>query len=270
MKLGLMAGDVGRLVSSDELRAAGFEAVQAFFGFGAEPQADDGDPAPEVIDELLTAGCVALAAMTLHVDLVGPQGRKDADVDRAVRCVAKTAALQGRFGDNPQPVMIWHPSAYPEGDDVSDGVVFEGLCDALATVCSAAEARGVAVAIEITRAGSVGSAETFLRIKDRVGSAALGVCMDAANFTPDRTPLLRAVRMLAPHIVIAHGKDVRFDERGEVAAYGPTGSGTLDYRAYIQALQAYSEAPYFVLEYYRSRDDLFRARDIVLRAIEGA
>ena len=79
----------------------------------------------------------------------------------------------------------------------------------------------------MTRAGSIDGAERFLRVQDRVGSAALKVCMDAANFAPDRTPLVRAVRMLGPDIAIAHGKDARFAENGEVTDYGPTGSGVL-------------------------------------------
>ena len=115
-----------------------------------------------------------------------------------------------------------------------------------------------------TRGGlCVGSAEAFLHLKERVGSEALRVCLDAANFTPDRTPLERTVRMLAGDVAIAHGKDVRFDEKGEAVDYGPTGSGTLDYPTYIRCLQEYAPVPYFVLEYYRSRQDLLRARDIV-------
>jgi hypothetical protein len=69
--------------------------------------------------------------------------------------------------------------------------------------------------------------------------------------------------MLGPDIVIAHGKDVAFNERGEVAAYGPTGSGTLDTPTYIRYLQQWAPVPYLVLEYYQSREDLLRARDIV-------
>ena len=97
----------------------------------------------------------------------------------------------------------------------------------------------------------------------RVGSGALTVCIDAANFVPDRTPLGRAVRRLAEDIAIAHGKDARFGENGEVVDYGPTGSGHLDYPTYIQALFDYAPVPYFVLEYYRNRGDMLQARDIV-------
>lgn len=259
MKLALMVGD---MVPATELRSLGFEAVQMFFGMGE--QAEASDPSPEAVDETLRPGGMALAAMTLHVDLVGPQGCIPADVDRAVRCVEKTAALEGRFGDNEKPLMIWHPSGYPDGPDVDDQVVFLGLCEALGTVCEAAERQGVNVAVEITRAGSVGGAETYLHIKDHVGSAALRVCMDAANFVPDRTPLERAVRMLAADTVIVHAKDSCFLDTGEVDAYGPVGSGRLDYPAYIRALQAYVRAPYLVFEYYRSREDLLKAREIVL------
>lgn len=267
MKLAMMAGDVDNILSAEELRPLGFEAVQMFFGSG--PDGDPQDPSPGEIDARLQAGDVALAAMTLHVDLVDAQGAVEADVARAVRCVTKTAALAGRFGDNEQPVLIWHPSGYPEAPDIDDEVVVQGLCDALNEVCEAAVQARVVVAVEITRAGSIGGAESFLRIKDRVASPALKVCLDAANFTPDRTPLRRAVRSLAPHTVIAHGKDARFHETGLVADYGPTGSGVLDYSAYLQALRAYADVPYFVLEYYRSRDDLLKARDIVRDAMES-
>jgi sugar phosphate isomerase/epimerase len=201
----------------------------------------------------------------LHLDLVGAGGMIRADVDRAIRCTNKTAALEGRFGDNETPVLIWHPSAYPEAPDVDDALVLRGLCEALRLVCDAAERSGVRIAVEITRAGSIGSAESFLRVKDNVGSDALCVCMDAANFTPDRTPLERAVRMLGPDTIIAHGKDVRFSEAGTVADYGPTGSGALDHTAYLRYLRAHAVAPYFVLEYYRDRDALLKARDIVRR-----
>jgi len=265
VKLGLMVGAIGKMVATEELRSLGFEAVQAFFGEG--PQGDAKDPMPEELDAWLRSGDVALAAMTLHVDLVGVEGIVRADVDRAIRCVRKTAALEGRFGDNERPLLIWHPAAYPEAPDVDDRVVFEGVCNALSSVCEAAEGVGVNVAVEITRAGSIGSAECYLRVKDRVGSEALRVCMDAANFTPDRTPLERAVRMLGPDTVIVHGKDVRFDETGRVSVYGPTGSGTLDYPAYVSYIKDHADAPYFVLEYYRSRDDLLRARDIVRQSL---
>ncbi len=258
MKLALMPGDT---VPHAELAELGFAAMQMFWGHGAD--GDDKDPTPEAIDAILAAGDIALAAMTLHVDLVGPQGLVESDVERLVRCVEKTAALGDRFGDNEQPILVWHPSGYPAGDEVDDSAIFSGLCAALKRACARAQDLRVYLAVEITRAGSVGSAETYLHIKDRVGSPALKVCIDAANFVPDRTPLERAVRLLAADIVIAHGKDSSFKENGEVAEYGPTGSGQLDYPAYMAALKQYAPVPYFVLEYYRSRADLIKARDIV-------
>lgn len=258
MKLGLMQSHP---LQPNELRSLGFDAIQLFFEGN---QHDDGrDLSTDQVDEILKAGDQVLAAMTLHMDLVGPGGAVQADIERAVRCVAKTAALKGRFGDNEKPVLVWHPSGYPEDDDTDDRAVHDGLCEGLGVICSAAEQEDVVVAVEMTRAGSVDGAEAFLRIKDRVGSDALKVCVDAANFVPDRTPLKRAVRMLGPDIAIAHGKDSRFDESGEVCHYGPTGSGVLDYEAYIGCLLEYASMPYFVLEYYRSREDLLKARNIV-------
>ena len=257
MKLALMPGG---LLSATEMRSEGFEAVQMFFGGGAD--GDARDPSVEDIDKALQTTDVALAAMTLHVDLVGPKGMVAADVARLVRCVKKTAALDGRFGDNERPVLVWHPSGYPE-EGVDDQAVFEGLCTGLATACATAERLGIVIAVEMTRAGSVDGAERFLRVQDRVRSRALKVCMDAANFAPDRTPLVRAVRMLGPDIAIAHGKDAHFDENGEVVDYGPTGSGCLDYPTYIGALQEWAQVPYFVFEYYKNRKEMLKARDIV-------
>ena len=257
MKLALMSGN---LLSSAEMRSEGFEAVQMFFGGGAD--GDARDPSAEDIDKALQAADVALAAMTLHVDMVGPKGMVREDVTRLVRCVKKTAALDGRFGDNERPVLVWHPSGYPE-EGVDDRAVFEGLCTGLATACATAERLGIVIAVEMTRAGSIDGAERFLRVQDRVRSRALKVCMDAANFAPDRTPLVRAVRMLGPDIAIAHGKDAHFDENGEVVDYGPTGSGCLDYQTYIGALQEWAQVPYFVFEYYKNRKEMLKARDIV-------
>ena len=256
MKLGFMGAD---FVAAEEFASLGLVALQLFFGHGAEGEKDD-PPSQKVDDGLAGA---ALAAMTLHVDLVGTGGLLPADVERTVRCVAKTAALSGRFGDNERPLLVWHPSPYPEEPGAENGVIFAALVEALSTICHEAERSNVDVALEITRGGSVGSAETFLHLKERVGSPALRVCMDAANFTPDRTPLERSIRMLGPEIAIAHGKDVRFDERGEACDYGPTGSGTMDYGAYMRYLKECAQVPYFVLEYYRTRDDLLKAIEIV-------
>ena len=51
-----------------------------FFGGGADGDATD--PSVEGIDKVLQAADIALAAMTLHVDLVGPQGMVREDVDK--------------------------------------------------------------------------------------------------------------------------------------------------------------------------------------------
>ncbi|MDA0710391.1 MAG: TIM barrel protein [bacterium] len=265
MKIGVMPGDT---IPAAELKAEGFDVMQLFWGMGVDAAARD--PEPEKIAATLAAGDLDLAAMTLHIDLVGPRGRIEADIERTVDLVSRTASLAAHKGDNPRPILVWHPSGYPAGEGLDDGAVFDGLCSALTDICHAAESAGVDIAVEITRNGSVGCAETFLHLVDRVGSSALKVCIDAANFCPDRTPLVRAVRRLAPYTVIAHGKDCFFKDTGEPDTYGPTGSGRLDYKAYIQSLLAFvPEVPYFVLEYYKTREDLLRARDIVRAAMAG-
>ena len=261
MKLGLMPGDA---VPATEMRSLGFDALQMFYGWNR--QDDDGDPTDADFDAALNPGELDLAAMTVHIDLVGPQGAIQGDVDRAVRLVHKTAALKARCGDNEKPILVWHPSGYPEGEgvDVDDAAVFKGLCEGLGQICRAAEASDVHFAVELTRDGSVYSAETFLRIKDQVASPALRVCLDAANIVPDRTPLVRAVRSLASDIVIVHAKDSKFGDNGVVDHYGPVGTGKLDYATYIRLVKEHCPVPYLVLEYYQNREELLRARDIIL------
>ncbi len=69
MKLAVMPVD---LVPWDELRSLGFAAMQMFFKGTIEDES--GDPSPAQIDQRLGATDLALAAMTLHIDLVGPAG----------------------------------------------------------------------------------------------------------------------------------------------------------------------------------------------------
>ena len=56
MKIGVMPDSI---VPAEELRGLGFEAVQMFFGGGAD--GDPGDPSPAAVDQTLAAGDIALA-----------------------------------------------------------------------------------------------------------------------------------------------------------------------------------------------------------------
>ena len=262
MKLGLMKLEVGQGTPANEMRDLGFDAVQLHF---SPNQKDDAaDPTDDEIKASLNPGNIALAAMTVHIDLVNSRGLVQADVDRMVRLVSRTAALKPLIGDNPRPILVWHPSGYPEAADIDDVAVFKGLVTALRTICTAAEKSGVDFAVELTRAGSDRGVQGFLRLKDHVASPALRVCFDAANvIIPDRIPFVQSLRMLAADIVIAHGKDCHFNPDGTVAKFGPTGSGKLDYATYIACLKDTCDIPYFILEYFRTQEEMLRGRDIV-------
>ena len=41
-----------------------------------------------------------------------------------------------------------------------------------------------------------------------------------------------------------------------ISSFAPMESGCLDYSIYIKALKHYAPVPYFVFEYYRSREDM--------------
>ena len=175
-----------------QTKGLGFFAMQMFWGHG--PDGDKTILQPKLLMPL-QEGRIALAAMTLHVDLVGPQGEIAGDVDRLIRCVEKTAALEGRFGENERPILVWHPSGYPEGEDVDDGAVFEGLCSGLARACARAQELGVYIAVEITRC-SVERGDLPAREGSRVFFG-LKVCIDAVISFP--TYRQRAVRVCLRH-----------------------------------------------------------------------
>ena len=82
MRLALMNGE---MVPREELRSLGFEAVQVFFGHGSDGAKED--PSVAAVDGILEAGDTRLAAMTLHVDLVGVVSNTSA-IGARVRVVA--------------------------------------------------------------------------------------------------------------------------------------------------------------------------------------
>jgi sugar phosphate isomerase/epimerase len=259
MKLGLMQG-----TPANEMREMGFDAVQLHFGVNQKD--DAADLTDDEIKASLNPGNIALAGLTVHIGLVDSRGLVQIEIDRMLRLVDRAAAVKNLVGDNPRPILVWHPNSYPEAADTDDAAVFKGLVSALRTICNAAEKKGVDIAVELTYRGVDRGVEGFLRLQDHVASPALRVCLDAANvIIPYRTPLVHTVRLLADDIVIAHGKDRHFKADGSVATFGPTGSGNLDYATYIACLKDYCNIPYFILEYYKTREEILRARDIVLQ-----
>ena len=232
-----------------------------FFGWGAD--GDVQDPSAQEVDKVLQAANIALAAMTLHIDLVGPKGAIQDDGARLVRCVEKTAALDGRFGDNARPVLVWHPAGI-QRKALTDRAVFEGLCEGLATACAAAERFGVVIAVEMTRAGSIDGAERFLRV------AGPGGILGAQSLRG------RSELRARPHPASACGADARPRHRNRPTARtcalprmarspitDRRGRGAWIIRLISVRCRSGRMCPYFVFEYYKSRADMLKARDIV-------
>lgn len=107
----------------------------------------------------------------------------------------------------------------------------------------AAERAGVVVAFEPETANVVDSTAKAQQLIETIGSKALGVTFDPANFFyPRDLPQMQQVleegfRRLSPYIALAHAKDVLAPPDGAShCRYAPAGRGLLDYATYLRLL----------------------------------
>jgi len=108
-----------------------------------------------------------------------------------------------------------------------------------------ADAHNITVAFEPEVVNVVDSAEKAQKLIEEIGSPRLGVLLDPANLVKpehlkDTRPILQdAFARLAPHIVMAHAKDVTAPEASQTECRRLTaGKGLLDYEYYMQQLVA--------------------------------
>lgn len=136
------------------------------------------------------------------------------------------------------PRSMWR--AHPENQsDVS----WSRLIDTAGQMAVIAEACGIVVAFEPETANVLDTTSRARQLLDEIGSPALGITFDPANFFYPadlgrmRETIGRGFDDLAPHIALAHAKDVIAPpDHGSHCHYRPAGQGTLDYRYFLQRL----------------------------------
>jgi sugar phosphate isomerase/epimerase len=132
--------------------------------------------------------------------------------------------------------------AHP-GNQLPDA--WDELVDVTGRMAMVAERAGVVMAFEPETANVVDTLARAQALIDAVRSTALGVTFDPANFfyPSDLVRMGDVIRegftRLAPHIALAHAKDVVLPaDGGSHCHYVPAGQGLLDYRTYLALLNA--------------------------------
>jgi len=117
------------------------------------------------------------------------------------------------------------------------------LLERTGEMARAAERAGVVMAFEPETANVVDTLERAERLIETVGSPAVGVTFDPANFFyPRDLPRMQDVleegfRRLGKRIALAHAKDVVAPPDGSShCRYSPAGQGLLDYETYLRLL----------------------------------
>jgi len=138
---------------------------------------------------------------------------------------------------NPESMWRHHPdNRLPDA--------WDELLERTAVMARAAENAGVVMAFEPETANVVDTLARAQQLIEQVGSPAVKVTFDPANFFyPQDLPHMQDVleegfRRLGHHIALAHAKDVVAPPPGAShCRYAPAGHGLLDYATYLRLLR---------------------------------
>jgi sugar phosphate isomerase/epimerase len=187
---------------------------------------------------------VRVAAVSGTFNVLDPdRARLRANLDRFARLCEACGWLETRVvtacsGTRDRDSM-WRPHPGNQRPDA-----WAELVERTGELASAAERAGVVMAYEPETANVLDSTEKAQRLLETIGSPALGITFDPANFFyPRDLPRMREVleegfRRLGPRIALAHAKDVVPPPDGAShCRYAPAGQGRLDYATYLRLLQ---------------------------------
>ena len=245
MQVGIMSGHFQRPTLEESLDAILRHDIRHLqFNPGSVnvrgPLADKLAKAPMVREETRKRG------MTISA-VGGPANMVAADEGQRVQAIEKLKLLTSACGPmgtsviatctgSRDPDSMWRKHPDNETEEA-----WRALRNTLEQVLPVAEAAGVVIAFEPEVNNVVNTARKARRLIDEMGSASLGVVMDASNLfgegdLPRMTQILDdAFELLGDHIAIAHGKDLDRDgDAGHLAA----GTGKLDYARYVALLCA--------------------------------
>jgi sugar phosphate isomerase/epimerase len=216
---GLMPADLSTvdLTVTGKIRDFGFTGAACRW---ADPLSADEASVSGLRDTLRAGDVDPCQAVARHPDLVTLDPTERAEGVRAMRHMCRVTRWLGAGnlyvrpgGMNPKGSWYSHP-------DNRSAATFDRLVDSLKQLCSAAEAEGIALAIEGHVLSPLYNAQRVKDVIDAVGSDALRFNMDPVNFVGgiedayDTTALLNELfDTLGPYTVCGHAKDFRIEDR---------------------------------------------------------
>jgi sugar phosphate isomerase/epimerase len=191
------------------------------------------------VGQLARAAGLTLCALSGTYNMVHPDPARRgaarsgfANVLSAARAMGAPIVTLCTGSRDPQDMWKAHP-----GNAAPDA--WSDLRRELDHALAAAEAAGLVLAIEPEPGNVVADAALARRLLDEVGSARLGIVLDAANILGPETlarqaeVVAHAVDLLGPDIVLTHAKDI--DAAGRVVA---AGRGAVDLAGFVQQVRA--------------------------------
>lgn len=227
-----------------QAREAGYTTVQfnmACSGLSSLPSVI----APDVVSDILRATQhtgVGIAALSATYNMIHPDASLRAAGHASLAVLAEAASALGipmltlcTGSRNATDQWAAHP------DNVS-AESWRDLLESLGRAIVVAERFDLQLGIEPELSNVVSSAIVARRLIDEMGSARIGIVIDAANLIGDvlrasaterHDVIARAIDLLADHIVLVHAKDRRID-----GTFVAPGKGDVDFVAYFGALAA--------------------------------
>lgn len=169
---------------------------------------------------------LTIAALCGHQDFI----TADAGLEARARKFEAIMDLAVQWGT---PVVTTESGRAAAGADPER--LWETLVGVVRRVCRHGERVGAYFCIEASGSCFVANADDVRRLIDAVGSSALRVNFDPANYAMFGNDPVAAVRALGRHIAHTHAKDgVRRDGRAREV---PLGQGAVPWREYVAALR---------------------------------
>lgn len=262
-KLGYLAGlGFGAWKPKDVVRCLaelGYSAVEwtlAHF----DPRTHSDAELAELMEATREAG-LTVSEVVVQQDYVTRDEAARADrVTHTIECL-EAAARHGvetlNLFSGPAP---WDPSAPTLGRDMPEGEAWDLVFAAFDELVPAAEQRQVKLAVEAVFGMTVRDYYTTLPLLARYPSACLGLNFDPSHYALYRNDIPYAVRQWGERIFHVHLKDcvgVPGGLPGETFTFPLLGEGTVDWPAFLAALDAIGYAGYMSVEfeaftYYRT------------------
>jgi sugar phosphate isomerase/epimerase len=229
------------------LREGGFDCTQltpdfegmAFARYGSAVDLTEFTPAMRArIRQAFADAGVEVLSQGAYMELTGedePQRRRNIDY------FAARLRMMREMGG---AVLVTESGRRPE-DPAAQRAAWDRLRAALAELLPIAQAEGVAIGLEPSRAQVLKDTATTKALLDEFGAEHLKVMIDPANILGLET-LDEMFANVGPSIFQGHAKDVILS--GDAPTYPPAGKGELDYPRYVRLLAQHG-VPALVIEY---------------------